>query len=138
MARLNAIGDVIVVTADITEKEYDSIEKHAPEALELKNEDGNTYFAVKMGDASISKYGICFSSRDTNGNIFMTTNNVITGTHDNIEKERYLIEEEFSTILANLLKIEEQVSNALEDVKRTISSVSHTITIEGEEVSVSA
>lgn len=130
MANLNAVGDMIVITADIKDSDFDAVKKHAPDALTLRNEEGNVYFAVDRGNANVSKYGICFSSRNQDGNIFMTTSNVVVGFHEDVNEERKIIEEEFAVTLANLIKVEEQVNAALGEIQRTINQVADSITVQ--------
>ena len=46
MANITACGDMLTITSDITKEENLKVERFAPEALKLKDEDGNEIFRV--------------------------------------------------------------------------------------------
>lgn len=116
MAKINVMGDTLMLETEISKEIMNKVKKHAPEKLELKDEEGNVYFQVQEGNASVSKYGVSFCSTNSKGHLFMTTANVVIGDHDDLEKEKALILDEFATILMNINRVERQVAEALDEI----------------------
>lgn len=129
MAKINVMGDVLMLETEISPDIMYKVKKHAPEKLELKDEEGNTYFKIQEGDASISKYGVSFSSVTVNEHLFTTTQNVVTGEHTDLNVERSMILDEYAEILHNLNKVEKQVSEALDSIVKTANEVEASINI---------
>lgn len=130
MAEIRVLGDMIQLKTDITEEALRKVNLYDESALKLKDEDGKDYFAVGLGSASVSKFGVCFCSVDFDGKLYMTTSNPTTSTHENMEAERQTILEEYAPIIRDLRKVEAQVvsllreANALEnDVNGAISFI---------------
>lgn len=128
MAKLNVLGDAVQLKSELTTEEIITVKTFDPERLKLKDEEGNELFAIDLGHASISKYGICFCSTDAEGKAFVTTQNNV-GDHSNAEAEKALLIKEWAPILANLTKLEGQIALALEDVAAMEASVVESIVI---------
>lgn len=129
MAKLTIMGDTIQLTSDLTKEEVRRVENYAPDALKLFDNEGNEMFGIGIGDASYSKYGVCFCSETAEGKIFMTTNNPVTD-HSDADEERKAIVRYFAPILSKLQAVEDNVANAKnaldeieEDVEASVSFV---------------
>lgn len=110
MANVKILGDVFQIKSTLTEKAIKKAESYDPNILKLKDKDGNELFAVGLGNASISKYGICFGATDENdGRVFATIEETGGST---LKKED--IVENFATVLLNLNRIEKQVQENME------------------------
>ena len=131
MAKINVMGDVLMLETELSPDILYKVQKHAPDKLELKDKEGNSYFKVQEGNASISKYGVSFSSVTVKGHLFATTRNVVIGEHTDLEEEKSLILDEYAEILSNLNKVEKQVSEALDDILATAKEVETSINIIG-------
>ena len=127
MAKLKAFGDTLMIQSSITTDDYEATERHKPDALKLKDENKEDIFVVSVGAASVSKYGISFCSHNTKGCLFMTTENVVQGGHTDLEEEKKMIEDNYASIIANLIKVEKQVEEAKAEIAQTVESVSDSI-----------
>ena len=128
MAKLKVLGDMIQITSDITEEQFNRIKTFAPEALITKDADtGEVLFGIEMGNASFSKYGICFCSTDANGKLFMTTNNPTVGDHSDKEKEEKKLLEVFAPVLAKLNDSEAHILRVLDTVSQMEDEVKSSI-----------
>lgn len=120
MAKLRVLGDTIQIESDLTEVDFKKVQNYAPEALKLKDEQGNEVFGISLGDAHWSKYGIAFCNTNADGKLFMTTNNPVT-QHDDPAAEKKAIKELFATVLFNLESIEKyfgQIKTELDAIEQ--------------------
>ena len=101
---------VIVFNTKLTKIAIEKLAKHNPDALKLKDEEGNDTFVIGFGaNASISNYGVNFNKVDSEGKALIT----IGKTMENEE-----IAEEFAGILMKLKQVEVQaeiIYSTLED-----------------------
>lgn len=130
MAKLNVMGDTIQITSDVTREEMERVERYAPEVLKLFDDEGNEIFGVGIGNASFSKYGVCFCSETTEGKLFMTTNNPVLD-HSDADKERKAIVRHFAPVLSKLQAVEANVSSAMEALDEVEAEVEEAITFVG-------
>ena len=134
MANITAYGDTLTITSDITKEEYLKVERFAPEALKLKDEDGNEIFRVIYDPfaKSCSENGIVFHSVNTEGKLFFTTDNVVTGIHEDLDAERAMITDRYASILTKINAVESVIKAVSNDVNGMAESVQSSIHICGE------
>ena len=130
MAKLNVMGDTIQITSDVTREEMERVERYAPEALKLFDDEGNEVFGVGIGNASFSKYGVCFCSETTEGKLFMTTNNPVLD-HSDVEAERKEIVKHFAPMLSKLQAVEAHVAETAAALDEVEAGVEEAITFVG-------
>ena len=130
MAKMTIMGDTVQITSDITKEELDRVESYAPEALKLIDKDGNEKFGVGFGNASYSKYGLCFCSETAEGKLFMTTNNPVLD-HSDVEKEREELVRCFAPVISKLQLVESQVASAKEALDAVETAVKESVTFVG-------
>lgn len=130
MAKLSIMGDTIQLTSDLTKEELERVENYVPEALKLFDNEGNEVFGVGFGNASFSKYGVCFCSETAEGKLFMTTNNPVLD-HSDADKERKEIIRYFAPLLNKLQKVEENVASAREALDEVEAAVEDAVTFVG-------
>ena len=124
MAKLTIMGDMIQLKSDLTREEVERVEAFAPEALKLVDNDGNEVFGVSVGNASFSKYGVCFCSTDADGKLFMSMDNPVLD-HADQEEERKAVIKYFAPMLSKLEAVEANVAGAraaLEDIEQSVES----------------
>lgn len=105
MAKLKVLGDMIQIKIDLTESDFKKVKNYAPDALKIKNDDGDEVFGISMGDAHWSKYGVAFCNTDSDGKLFMTTNNPVV-EHSDPAEELKIIKEKFAQTIFFLEMIE--------------------------------
>lgn len=127
MAKMKVMGDMIQLSTDLTKDELERVKNFAPEALKLFDNEGNEVFGVGIGDASYSKYGICFCSETAEGKMFMTTNNPVTD-HSDPTKEREEIVRYFAPIINKLQAVEANVAAVRESLDALEASVQDAVT----------
>lgn len=127
MAKMKVMGDMIQLSTDLTKDELERVKNFAPEALKLFDNEGNEVFGVGIGDASYSKYGICFCSETAEGKMFMTTNNPVTD-HSDPAKEREEIVRYFAPIINKLQAVEANVAAVRESLDALEASVQDAVT----------
>ena len=106
MAKLKVVGDMIQIKIDLTESDYDKVKNYAPDALKVKDKDGNEVFGISIGDAHWSKYGVAFCNKDAEGKLFTTVSNPVED-HSDPEAEKKAIKEVFAQTLFFLGVIED-------------------------------
>ena len=121
------MADMIQLSTDLTKDELERVKNFAPEALKLFDNEGNEVFGVGIGDASYSKYGICFCSETAEGKMFMTTNNPVTD-HSDPAKEREEIVRYFAPIINKLQAVEANIAAVRESLDAMEASVQDAVT----------
>ena len=106
MAKLKVLGDMIQIKIDLTEADFNKVKNYAPDALKIKNEEGDEVFGISKGDAHWSKYGVAFCNTDADGKLFMTTTNPVH-EHGDPAEELKRIKEEFAQTIFFLEMIEQ-------------------------------
>lgn len=123
MAKIIVAGDAVVVKSNFKLSEIKSLEKHAPKALSLFDEDGKTEVfrvATTTGTGTLSAFGVSFSneSEDGNGNAVATLI-IPTG----IDNKKAYVEENFGSALIKLNRIEDGIKSALEAIEEELKVV---------------
>lgn len=129
MAKIKAMGDTLMITTTLTRGTIEKVERYFPEALTIKDENENEIFKVGIGNASVSKYGICFPSQNPDGTLFMTTNNVVYGDHTDLNEEKAMIKDKYASVLNFLQIIEQNVDNCLDEIINIENSISGSIEV---------
>lgn len=100
--------------------------RREPEALTLKDKEGNEYFKVSLSAKAISPYGIGLDRVNENGNIYA----MFEIPHEKQEAVRKYIEDEFALALAYLVQWEQDI----EVLAGQVASETHTVMSMIEEV----
>lgn len=115
---LNNYG-VIVFNTDLSKEALLKLKRHNPDALKLKDEEGNDIFGLSFSEtASINNYGISFNREDSEGKALIT----IQATMNNEE-----IAEEYAKILLNAKKVEEKALIAYAELIHDLMEVANSI-----------
>lgn len=110
---------VIVFNTKLTKVAIEKLAKHIPDALKLKDEEGNDLFAIGFGaNASISNYGVNFNKVDSEGKALIT----LGKTMENEE-----IAEEFAGILMKVKEIEVKAEAAYAALEEQLLEVTNSI-----------
>ena len=117
MAKIKVMGDTVQICSSLTTEEIKKAKFYAPKALELRDENGEPYFAIGIGNAHYGKSGVMFSSTDHEGKAFMTTDNPVTNDHSNREAEQEILTRTFAAIVAKLKQVENQVLEAVDEIE---------------------
>ena len=134
MANAKACGDFITITSAITKDQFKKVERYAPEAAIMKDEDGNEIFRIGFNVCSVdrpSKYGITYSSVGVDGKMFVQIPNTIQGDHTNIELERETITNEFAAILAKTKLVEDNILTVMGSIEQMEADMQSSISICG-------
>ena len=122
MAKIKKVWQALVLTSAITAKEFDKIIKFKPEALELRTEKGEVTFKVMLSEGEVSKYGIGFDYVDKEGYLQLTIMTYVDSKEDILDC--------YAAILANVNKVEAQITSALDEVNALFTSVEGSIEVE--------
>lgn len=109
MAKLKVVGDTIQIKIDLTESDFNKVKNYAPDALKVKDEEGNEIFGISKGDAHWSKYGVAFCNTDAGGKLFTTITNPVAD-HSNPANEKKQIKEAFAQTIFFLNMLEQNFS----------------------------
>lgn len=128
MSKVTVLGNALVISSALKLEDIRTLEKYAPEALQLKNEDKEVVFAVGAGKSGdVSKYGVTFADELPDGSGLAA----ITMTHsykadDNIPSK---VADLFGQALANLNRVEAQAPAALDDVAARKAAIMENVVI---------
>lgn len=131
MAKINVIGNAIVVTSGISLDNIKLIEKYRPQNLTLFEGEGNekqAVFKVSTGSSgSISKFGVVFDSatRDTDKLAIVT---IVDGNIPVEKIDQYLIDK-IGTSIIKLNQLEAGLPAIIEEIKAEQEAILSNITI---------
>ena len=113
-AHVDISGASAVLVSDVTLEDWKRVEKYAPEALKIVDEDGETIFlvATRPGSGSINKYGVCFGSYENDGGKATVT----VLLDEDVEDKRAAVKEIMGSALLDLNDIEKELPQVLKDI----------------------
>lgn len=121
MAKIKVVHKAAILSTELSVKEIKRLEAISPDALCVKNEDGEVLFQVATGSvASISKYGICFSE-DSKISVLISSKGAVN---------KDTIEELFGAALLQLATVERQAAEVLEEVDADLDDMIEIETLE--------
>lgn len=130
MAKITIMGDIVQIKTDLTKSDVDRVKTFAPEALKLFDNEGNEIFGVDLGDACYSKYGVCFCSEDSEGKLYMSTNNPVID-HSNPEAEKEEVVKHFALLLNKLKAVEANVQGAADTLSAVEAEATESVVFAG-------
>lgn len=115
MSKITIAGDRVVVTSAVTLENLKLIHKLRPDALCLKDLDGNETFRVSVGSNSITSKGVSYAKATYTGDGLATATVLIPdGTVD--VKEH--IVDTYGLAISNLNKVEAQLPEVVLEITR--------------------
>ena len=132
MAKITVNGDALTIATNITVEQYEKVMNFNPDLLKIKDEEGNELYRVAYTPGTkgeCSKYGIAFSSSTPDGKMFLTTENVVVGTHTNYEEERKMIIEKYARIINNINMVEAAIASADESMTELENTITDRVSI---------
>lgn len=110
---------VIVLNTTLTKEAILKLKRHNPDALKLKDEEGNEIFGLSFTETdSVTKYGITFNKEDSEGKALVT----IQKTMDNAA-----IAEEYADILMKANEVEQQALEAYGVLNNNLLEIANSI-----------
>lgn len=130
MAKIQILGDAVVITSNVQAETLEKLAKYNPKALKLVDaESKKELFAVGQGCVpSASKFGIVFSGKNEEGNATATFGMPSGLTND---EKKALIQDEYGFALLNLNKIEGQINDNAAELSAAFATVQESIEILG-------
>ena len=129
MAKVNIAGNSYVITSSVSMADLETVAKYRPAALTLVDEESKeTYFKVGVGTASsVNDHGISFSGV-TNDEKKLATATLPIPSDIEVEAKDYVLDKA-GLAIANLNKVEEGISDALEGIKTERDTIAENITV---------
>lgn len=128
MAKVTIFGNAAVITSTMKSEDIKTIQKYHPEALVLKDEDGDEYFRVGVGTrGNVNVYGVTFDGETRDEAKYATL--TLAVSPDDGENIIDCIEDEIGNALANLNKVERGAAAVLEQIREERAAVRSCITI---------
>lgn len=131
MAKIMIVGDASVIVSALKFEDIQTVEKYRPNKLILMGGEDNDepVFAIGTGCVgSVGEYGITFNNKDDAGNAIVTQ--IIVG---NPEDRKAFIADQVGVAIVSLNKIEETISDVLEEIKAEKEAVLASIEVVGAE-----
>lgn len=129
--KLSITADAYALTSKITVKQIELLKKYNPEALQIKDKDGNVEFAVSFveGKPSVEKFGVTFggATRDEHG--YATITGIIPANVKTTDAAKEFVAEKFGAIEAYLTKLEETIPTAAGKVAEARKKIVDSITV---------
>ena len=113
-AHIDLSGAAAVLVSDIKLDDWKRVEKYAPEALKIVNEDGETVFKVMTCccTGSVNENGVCFGSYTNEGGLATVT----VLMDDEVEDRLQAIKDVAGQALLDLNDIEKDIPTILKDI----------------------
>lgn len=129
MAKVTVAGNSYVIASEVKMADLESVKKYRPSALSLVNEETKEeYFKVGIGtNSSLSDYGITFGGTSNDDKkVAVATLPIPADTED---AKEYVLDKA-GLALVNLNKVEENIAEALEDIKADREKLAESIKVE--------
>lgn len=127
MANIKIAGRAATIVSIFTTEQLELVRKYRPDALVLKDEDGNVTFKVTTAcEESISQYGVAFAA-DTfgDGKACLT----VVDNCGYYDKPEEFVIDAFGKALLNLNKVERQIPDALDEIEAELDLIKDAIEI---------
>jgi len=115
-AKVTLSGAAAVVVSDINLEDWKRVEKYAPEALKIvEDETGDVVFKVMTGDhgGSINKYGVVFGSHTNSGKATVTVL-----LDEEVEDKVAALKDTIGSALLDLNDIERDIPEVLVEIQK--------------------
>ena len=124
MAKINVLGDAVIIASAIKAEDLGLVAKYRPKALGLTDEDGNVVFKIGLtnGTGSVNKFGISFGGVARDGSGAATVTLPFSGSTDP-EKVKDEVADEYGTAIANLNAIEAGLPAVLAEIAEAKAAV---------------
>lgn len=125
MAKITVAGNALVITSKYSREEIKNVEKHAPQALTLLDEKKTPYFKLSQnGDGKVNKYGVSLNKTSNNGKACTT---IIIDQNEALTRD--WVAEEYSVLVNNMKKVEDQIEEAMLAVREQIETARTSIEV---------
>lgn len=124
--KIQVLGNSLVATSDIRKADYDLLKKHNPDALKIKDKDGNTTFTIGYGEHGyVNKSGVGFNgvSRDNDKHLTLTLD--VTGINDVKEYAADL----FGAVIDSVAQVEKSVASEAEATSKKRAEFLENVTV---------
>lgn len=113
-AHVEISGASAVLVSEIALEDWKRVEKYAPEAMKIVDEDGETLFKVKTstGGGSVNEYGVCFGSYTNEGRKATVT----VLLEEDVEDKLGAVRDIMGTALLDLNDIEGEIPGLLKEI----------------------
>jgi len=113
-AHVDISGASAILVSDVTLEDWERVQKYAPEALKIVDEDGNAVFKVKTseGAGSVNEYGVVFGTYMNDGGKATVT--VLLG--ENVDDKKAAVKDIMGSALIDLNSIEKELPTILKDI----------------------
>ena len=126
MATVKVLGNAAVLTSTLKLEDIKLLAKYRPEALELKDDNGEPVFVVTTScdpAGNCSKYGAAFGGSNQEGQA------TITHSFGDVENVREYLAGIFGDTLMSLKKLEETVPAAVSAVRAERAAIAESIVL---------
>jgi len=113
-AHVEISGASAVVVSDVAREDWERVEKYAPEALKIVDEDGDALFKVKTcsGSGSINEYGVCFGTYTNDGGKATVT----VLLDEDVDDKLAAVKDIMGSALLDLNQIEKEIPDLLKEI----------------------
>jgi len=127
MAKVTIAGNSYVITSAISMENLETVKKYRPSALAITDPDTReTIFKVGIGSSSISEHGISFGGVSNDEKKLATATLPIPA---DVEDAKEFVLDKSGVAIANLNKVEDGISQALESIRSERNAIAENITV---------
>ena len=127
MAKVTIAGNSFVITGAVSMTDLQTVKKYRPSALAITDpETKETLFRVGIGSNSANDHGVSFGGV-SNGDAKLATATLPIPT--DVEDAKEYVLDKAGLALVNLEKVEGEIVEVLEDIRKERSSIAESITV---------
>ena len=128
MAKITVVGNAVVITSSMKLEDLKTIKKYRPDALILKDDDGDPVYAIGVGPTgNLNSCGAEFSGATHDEEKLATITMAYTGSEDADVKE--VVAEQVGASIITLNKLEATLPAVLEEIATEKAAILETITV---------
>ena len=120
-AKIVILGAAAVLVSGVKLEDWKLVEKYAPEALKIADEEGEDRFLIasRPGAGSVNKYGICWGT-------YLSDEGCATVTvliDEDVEDKKAAVMDIMGSALMDLQEIEENIPAVVADIREKLEKI---------------
>lgn len=128
MSKIIVAGDAVVIVSSTKLEDLKKIQAARPDALVLKDKDGNQEFAVSTGcKGEAGKFGVIFNAESNDGSGLACVTVKAPHTDGDLKEA---ITDEFGAALTQLAQVEAGIPDVLKEIDKAREEIKAQITIQ--------
>jgi hypothetical protein len=129
MSKVVIAGDAAVIVSSQKLEDLKKVEKARPDALTLKDDEGNQLFVIATGNkGEVGNYGVVFNAELNDGSGLACITESIAGKPAEMDATDYVVER-YGAVISKIDKVEAGIPDTVKAIADEIASLKERVTV---------